>query len=116
VKSRMSEIMGEKRYATLVTVPGGRRDIRDVGVFSCCEPGLCLYESLPGYFEILVLVECDPDCVSSRRNVQRSRNHSGVEINRSVDRDPRSLGRRRQARWVSGLPSRSDNHRRCFFG
>ena len=62
-EAKRPEIMDEKWHATLVAIAGERSDIGDVGVLGCRQPGLCLYESLPGYFEILVLVERDPDCV-----------------------------------------------------
>src|SRR5258708_170262 len=83
--------MDEKWHATLLALAREPRAIVDVGFFRCCQPGLCLYKSLPGCFEILVLVECDPDCVSSRWHVERSRNCSGVETNRCIDREPKSV-------------------------
>ena len=61
----------------------------NIGVFGRRQPGLCLYESLPGRSEILILAERDPDCVSSRWDVERFRSCSGVEINRSIHREPK---------------------------
>src|ERR1700739_4534957 len=86
--------MDEKRYPALIVVTGERGDIGDVGVLGCCQPGLCLCKSLPGCLEILVLVERNLDCVGSRRNVQRSGGYSGVEINRGINREPKSVRER----------------------
>src|SRR5690242_8084888 len=83
--------MDQKWHPTLVAVARESRDIGDVRVFGCRQGGLCLFQGLPGCFEVWILVECDPQRLTTGWNFERRRTCTGVEINRSIHRDPESV-------------------------
>ena len=52
--------MDEKRHSTLITVPGERCHIGNIGVLSRGQACLGLTKSLSSRFEVLVLIKGDP--------------------------------------------------------
>src|SRR5258708_14658977 len=77
--------MDEKWHSTLVTVPGERCHIGDVGVLGRGQARLGLNKSLSNRSEVLVLFERDAYRVSPCWNVKRSRGRSRVEIKGGID-------------------------------
>ncbi len=83
--------MDEKRHSTLVTVPGERCHIGDVGVLGRGQARLGLNKSLSSRSEVLVLFERDPYRVSPCWNVKRNRGRSRVEIKWGIDWESKNV-------------------------